>query len=98
MSDSQRADDLRKDAHPGMRMRGLHEQQPRASGASVDDVLDQNLEEMSMGLSRLKGLAQNLNTELEEHNEIIDRLDDKTSNTQWRVDKQNKDMSKILKK
>ena len=97
--DTQRADDMRKDAHPGMRMRGLHEQpQARGGGSSVDDVLDQNLEEMSMGLSRLKGLAQNLNTELEEHNEIIDRLDHKTSNTQWRVDKQNKDMNKILKK
>ena len=51
---------------------------------------------MSLGLGRLKGLAMNLNEELEEHNAILDRLDDKTANADWRVKKQNKDMDKIL--
>ncbi len=67
-------------------------------GNTADDVLDRNLEEMSLGLGRLKGLATNLNRELDEHNEIIDRLDHKTSSTHWRVEKQNKDIGKILKK
>ncbi len=72
--------------------------------ASNDSVCKLNLfiqfpqEEMSLGLSRLKGLATGLNQELEEHNELIDRLDDKTSSTHWRVEKQNKDIGKLLKK
>ena len=67
-------------------------------GLSVDDRLNKNLDEMGMGLGRLKAMAQDLNQELEEHNDIIDRLDDKTSKTNWRVEKQNKDMNKLLKK
>jgi hypothetical protein len=86
-------DDLRNASHPGLRMRGLEEEP-----GSVDDILDRNLEEMSLGLSRLKGLANNLNTELDEHNAILDRLDHKTGSTHIRIEKQNKDMSKLLKK
>ena len=51
-----------------------------------------------MGLSRLKGLALDLNAELDEHDDILIRLDDKASRTGIKVEKQNKDMSKILKK
>ena len=51
---------------------------------------------MSLGLGRLKGLALNLNEELEEHNSILDRLDDKTAGADWRVKKQNKDMEKLV--
>ena len=78
-------------------MRGLGEDRlGGASGSAADDILDRNLEEMSHGLSRLKGLAKDLNQELDEHNEILDRLDDKTANTHWKVEKQNKDMGKLL--
>ncbi len=84
-------------SHPGMRIRGLDVAQESSSSA-VDAVLDRNLDEMSMGLGRLKGLAENLNRELDEHNEIIDRLDDKTSTTNLRVERQNRDMNKLLKK
>merc|ERR1712126_353883 len=84
--------DGRSENHPALRTRGLHEN----SKKSVDDILDSNLDEMSLGLGRLKGLAMNLNEELEEHNAILDRLDDKTANADWRVKKQNKDMDKIL--
>lgn len=100
-ADNQRLDAMRNDSHPGLRMRGLDEHSSAsAAGQSnkVDEILDRNLDEMSLGLSRLKGLALNLNTELEEHDEILDRLDDKTSYTHMRVQKQNKDMNKILKK
>ena len=90
---------MREANHPGLRTRGLVEDDGSANGKmSVDDILDRNLDEMSMGLSRLKGLAHDLNAELDEHNGIIDRLDDKAANTSWRVDKQNKDMNKLLKK
>jgi len=84
--------DDRSENHPALRTRGLHEN----STKSVDDILDSNLDEMSQGLGRLKGLAMNLNEELEEHNAILDRLDDKTANADWRVKKQNKDMDKLL--
>jgi len=65
---------------------------------TVDDQLDENLENMASGLARLKGLAQGLNTELSDHNDILDRVNDKTDVVGFKVDRQNKDMSKILKK
>lgn len=98
--ESARLDAMRNSNHPGLRVRGLADNQLEARGtsANVDAILDRNLDEMSLGLSRLKGLAQGLNQELEEHDDIIGRLDHKTSTTQWRVEKQNKDMNKILGK
>ena len=47
-------------------------------------------------LFRLKGLALDLNSELEEHDDILNRMDDKASHAGIKVSKQNKDMSKIL--
>ena len=85
-------EDIRAQNHPGLRTRGLNE----SSNKSVDEILDSNLDEMSLGLGRLKGLALNLNEELEEHNSILDRLDDKTAGADWRVKKQNKDMEKLV--
>ena len=83
---------MRNQNHPGLRT-----QVPQAKAyKSVDEILDGNLDEMSLGLGRLKGLAMNLNEELEEHNSILDRLDDKTANADWRVKKQNKDIDKLL--
>jgi len=90
--ESDRLDDTRSQNHPSLRTRGLHENATK----TVDEVLDSNLDEMSLGLGRLKGLALNLNEELEEHNSILDRLDDKSANADWRVKKQNKDMDKLL--
>ena len=53
---------------------------------------------MAMGLSRLKGLALDFKAKLDEHDDILIRLDDKASRTRIKVEKQNKDMSKILNK
>ena len=89
---------LREQNHPALRSRGLVEEDSAKTLASVDEVLDRNLDEMAMGLSRLKGLALDLNAELDEHDDILIRLDDKASRTGIKVEKQNKDMSKILKK
>jgi len=81
--------------HPGLRNKpGLVENTP----ASVDEALDRNLDDMASGLARLKGLAEGLNTELNEHNDILNRVSDKTEVVGFKVDKQNKDMTKILKK
>jgi len=83
------------DTHPGMRNKpGVISNPP----ASVDEALDRNLDDMASGLSRLKGLAQGLNEELTDSNDLIGRINDKTENVGFKVDKQNKAMEKILKK
>lgn len=96
-AENDRLDTIREQNHPALRARGLAEENSDKM-ASVDEVLDRNLDEMAMGLSRLKGLALDLNAELDEHDDILIRLDDKASRTGIKVEKQNKDMSKILKK
>ena len=73
-----------------------HGQQSYSS--AVDEQVDRNLDDMASSLARLKGLAQGLNTELDEHNDILDRVADKADTVGFKVDKQNKDMGKILKK
>jgi len=83
------------DKHPGMRNKpGV----ARDDFSSIDDKLDRNLDDMADGLARLKGLAQGLNVELNEHSDIIDRVNDKSEVVGFKVQKQNKAMEKILKK
>lgn len=53
---------------------------------------------MSLSLSRLKGLAQGLGTELEDQNDLIDRLQTSADKADWRIQRQNKDMERLLKK
>jgi synaptosomal-associated protein 29 len=53
---------------------------------------------MSLGLARLKGLASGLGAEIESQNELLDRLQDKAEKNEWKVDRQNKEMARILKK
>lgn len=65
---------------------------------AVDEKLDRNLDDMATSLARLKGLAQGLNTELDDHNQIIERVHDKAEVVGFKVDKQNKEMGRILKK
>ena len=65
---------------------------------AVDEQLDRNLDDMATSLARLKGLAQGLNTELDDHNQIIERVHDKAEVVGFKVDKQNKEMGRILKK
>jgi len=84
------------DNHPGLRNKPAGLLQKPAG--SVEDALDRNLDDMACGLARLKGLAQGLNSELGEHNQILDRVSDKTELVGFKVDKQNKEMNRILKK
>jgi len=84
-----------QETHPGLRNKPGFVQAPPAS---VDDALDRNLDDMAAGLSRLKGLAQGLNSELNEHNDLLDRVNDKSEGVGFKVEKQNKAMEKILKK
>ena len=73
-------------------------QQRGGFSSAVDEQLDRNLDDMASSLARLKGMAQGLNTELDDHNQILDRVADKTDIVGFKVDKQNKEMNKILKK
>lgn len=92
--ENDRLDALREENHPALRSRGLVEGE---NNASVDEILDGRLEEMALGLGRLKGLALDLNEELEDHDEILNRLHDKTSQNDIKVKKQNQSMGKLLK-
>lgn len=83
-----------QDNHPALRNRPGFVQRP----VDVDAALDKNLDDMASGLARLKGLAQGLNEELNEHNDLIDRVNTKTEDVKFKVDKQNKDMTRILGK
>ena len=65
---------------------------------AVDERLDRNLDDMASSLARLKGLAQGLNTELDDHDQIIGRVHDKAEVVGFKVEKQNRDMGRILKK
>ena len=74
-----------QDHHPGLRNKPGLIQKPAGGycrdcprvylhfSGSVDEALDRNLDDMASGLARLKGLAQGLNSELSDHNQILDR-------------------------
>ena len=99
-SSMNRLDGMRESSHPGLRVQGRMEGQAsyRSTSDEVNAALDRNLDEMSMGLSRLKGLAQNLNSELEDQNDLIDRIDNSAAIAGLKINRQNKDMDKLLKK
>ena len=56
------------------------------------------LEDMCSGLTRLKGLATGLGSEIDDQNELLNKITYKAENTDWKVEKQNKELKKILKK
>nr|CAD7589284.1 unnamed protein product [Timema genevievae] len=90
------------DTHPGLRIRGLVEQEEvkrnRPPAMSVNQILDNNLLEMGDTITRLKGLAQGLGEELDSQNDLLESITDKTESTDFKIQQQNKDMKKLLKK
>ena len=79
-----------------------HQQQPKAefakiSGSDREVEINKNLEDMSMGLSRLTALAKDMSFELDRQNPVIDRISGKVEGTNVRIDDQNKQMKRILK-
>ena len=85
-------------SHGSVQQQRQLQQGQQSYSSAVDEQVDRNLDDMASSLARLKGLAQGLNTELDEQNDILDRVADKADTVGFKVDKQNKDMSKILKK
>ena len=76
--------------------------QPKAefakiSGSSREEEINQNLEGLSQGLTRLTALAKDMSFELDRQNPVIDRLGGKVAITNARIDDQNKQMKTILK-
>lgn len=69
-----------------------------ASGSSFTRQLDKNLDEMAGSLSRLKGLAIDLHSEIGDHNDLIDDITTKVENVDAKIGKQNKDMNRLLGK
>ncbi|CAH0402774.1 unnamed protein product [Chilo suppressalis] len=88
-------------SHPSTRLRGLEE--PSSSGPvsdskRINDMLDANLDEMLVSISRLKGLGVALGDEIEQQNELIDTIQDKVEGADIKIGSQNKQMNKLLGK
>ena len=69
----------------------------KISGSDREVEINKNLEDMSLGLSRLTALAKDMSFELDRQNPVIDRIGSKVDVTNNRIDDQNKQMKKILK-
>lgn len=92
--------DERFSSHPTTRLRNDQMQQQKQQSASggFNKQLDQNLEDMCDSLSRLKGLAIDLNQEIDTQNDLIDDISNKVEDVDVKIGKQNKEMFKILGK
>lgn len=97
--------------HPGLRIRGLDDSPDdtdtllqatsssnsyRGRYADINKRIDSNLDEMSFGLDRLKGLARGLGDEIDEHNVIIERVTDKVDTGDLKMTQQNNQLRRIL--
>lgn len=70
----------------------------RETTAKVNRQIDDDLEDMSFGLSRLKGLAQGLNTELTQQNDLLETIGGKAEKTDLKLGQTNKNINSLLKK
>lgn len=73
-------------------------QQAAGSAYSFNKQLDKNLDDMAGSLSRLKGLALDLHTEIDDQNELIDNITNKVENVDVKIGKQNKEINHLLGK
>ncbi|GAB0092326.1 synaptosomal-associated protein 29 [Sergentomyia squamirostris] len=102
-SRSRMSPDERYENHPVNRLRNddpystQHQHQLRGP-ADFNARLDQNLDHMAGSLSRLKGLAIDLNTEIDTQNDLIDNITNKVEDTDMKIGKQNREMFKMLGK
>ncbi|XP_066251505.1 synaptosomal-associated protein 29 [Euwallacea similis] len=94
------------DEHPVTRLRGNDYNIPpiqefSSAGSGSKDFsakLDANLAEMSSNITRLKGLAVGLGEEIDSQNDLLDTITYKAENADIMVQRQNKELSKLLKK
>lgn len=85
---------------PALKLHGLYEEAKDNNfvGNNVNKVLEKNLDEMSGSLARLKGLAIGLSEEIDLQNDLIDNITDKAEKTDVMLQKQNKDLTHLLRK
>lgn len=69
----------------------------KITGSDREAEMNKNLDEMSLGLERLKSLGMDMQRELDRQDPLIGRLIDKSESTNARVDNQNSQMRKLLK-
>ncbi|XP_030747436.1 synaptosomal-associated protein 29 [Sitophilus oryzae] len=89
--------------HPSTRLRGsdynaLQTQSYSSGSKDFSAKLDANLQEMCSNISRLKGLASELGEEIDSQNDLIENITNKTEQADLSIQKQNKDMTRILRK
>ncbi|XP_068983256.1 synaptosomal-associated protein 29 [Bombus flavifrons] len=84
---------------PALKLHGLdNDIETNSLSNNVSKVFEQNLDEMSGSLARLKGLAIGLSEEIDLQNDLIDNITDKAEKTDIMLQKQNKDLTHLLKK
>lgn len=79
---------------------------PSATGSSkkpsarseFDRKLDENLGELDLGLGRLKNLAIGLGSEIEQQNELLEKIMTKEERAEETMNYQNRQMKQLLKK
>lgn len=64
---------------------------------ALDDEVDENLDAIDNGLARLKFLAQDMTSEIDRQNPLIDRATGRMVHTEDKISNQTKDMTKLLK-
>lgn len=92
-------------AHPALAVRGLdktdgsasRKTQPTTEFEKYESQLDAELDVLSNGLARLKGLGTHLGQEIEEQNQQIDRINKKADRADITIRDQNRQMKQILK-
>ncbi|CAD7012050.1 unnamed protein product [Ceratitis capitata] len=100
MSPTERYDD-----HPISRLRDdssaykqREQVQTQRRNNPFEQQLESNLDEMCDNLSRLKFLATDLHSEIESQNELLDNMNYKIEDVDLKMNKQNKEMNKLLGK
>ena len=66
------------------------------SGDAVEDEIDQNLDEMSRGLSHLKGVGLNMQTEIKKQNVDIEHIKATTEHTDYVVNSANRKIQDFM--
>ncbi|XP_076630564.1 synaptosomal-associated protein 29kDa [Colletes latitarsis] len=85
---------------PALKLRGLDDEAESNVPVrnNTSKIFEKNLDEMSGSLARLKGLAIGLSEEIDLQNDLIDNITDKAEKTDVMLQKQNKDLTHLLKK
>lgn len=98
--ESSKSEAIQKNApHPihNLRSDNNSSKQQSSGPGTFDEQLERNLQYMSANISNLKGLAHNLNEEIDTQNDLIDNIQDKVEGVDIKLNKQNKQIHKLLK-